>query len=1203
MKIIARYLLFICLAALSLDPVFAEILEEGFRDPPAAARARCWWHWMDRNITKWGITKDLESMKAAGLGGATILDVSCFGDDLKGPVKTLSPEWFDCVNHAVCEAKRIGLDLSVANCPGWSSSGGPWIRPEYAMKNLGFTETTVEGGKRLSLQLKQCELPKKFGKDVAVVAFPAIPGDGYEFKDDVVKTTIHHDPDLVLPPEAEHVKYLFDGTALWDGKWNTQVPFNPKLSKRLQGVDFELKAPRQMCGVKVGVSGPPWRNYTRYRVSVSADGTDWKRHFESGWMVRESDVIPFPPVESRFFRLEPIEGDWTPVISVRFTPAARIPQLCMKAYYQHNTFNSFPTFAKDVADCPADAAIDPDRIVDLTAQTDEEGRLEWDAPAGRWTIMRFTMFTRQSGNHPANPEGRGLECDKMSAAGVDEVWRGMMKPIVDRAKASGAEGIVRYTLIDSYEVGPQNWTDRMPEEFRALRGYSLVKYLPVFSGRYVKDSPTSERFLEDFRRTVSDLYAKYYGEYFRRKVNADGVQFELEPYGGPFDELLQGRAADVAMGEFWHGPPWGVGNAKLASNVADVNGKRYVQTETFTAGYKAAAWTSCPSDHKLQGDYAFAKGVNRFVFHSYAHQAYETTGPGITMGVWGFHFNRHNTLWPFYRGWLDYVGRAQYLLQQGQTVADVLYVTKEDTPVSPTFKPETPYGWNGNAIDARTFAEGVEAAGGEAVIPGGRRYPVVVLPQDEVVSPALLDKARELLASGVAVVRGPKPVRSFGLAEREARDRAVAAFAKTWETLPKTVEEALSSRGVAADFTVVGNADFTKLQQGQEALQWIHRRTDDLDIYFIANVQRGMEPLRFTASFRTQGEPELWDAESGSIRPAPVWRVRNGRMELAMDLPHGTSAFVVFRRGKSPSRTDFGTWPGEEPPPPPRIEIVKAEFRAKDRSKGRDVTDLVRRTLTGGDRFVLKANSADMGGDAAPNKHKELYCEYRVDGEPQTAVADEYRTVTVVAPPRKTDVRLPGEIASVDCSKAWSVTFQANRGAPEGSVAFENLVPLNERTEPGIRYFSGTATYRKTVELSAAYGDRTKYALTLDLGNVHDLAELVVNGRSLGILWHYPFRVDATQALKPGANVIEVRVANRWINRLIGDEQEGEVGSWTTAGQGIRLLREFPEGYVEGRLPKGHYAFTTCRPYGKDDPLKPAGLVGPVRIAIRGVSD
>lgn len=1117
--------LFSCLAAVA-GSVAAE-LERGFSTPPMEARPRCWWHWMDRNISKEGITKDLEAMASVGIGGATILDVACFGvedDDnrVKGPVRTLSPEWFDCVQHALAEAHRLGLTLSVANCPGWSSSGGPWIRPEHAMKNLGCTTVTVEGGRHLSLKLVQCHLEKGWGKDVAVLACPAAPGDGFAFMDDVVRITVLHDPDLKLPKPAEdYIHFTTDGNVLRNPKWTEQILFNPRLSKKPQGLVFELRRPIRMCGVEVTLSGPPWGNKAKYRISVSGDGRAWTEHVTTDFIVKGGGVAAFPPVTSRFFKLEPLECDWLPVMGVDFTPAMRIPRLKEKAYYVHDTFDKFPTFAHETKDCPPEFAIDPARTVDVTEHMKSDGAFEWDAPAGRWTICRFTTYARQSGNHPANPEGRGLECDKLSAAGVDEVWRGMMAPIAAAAKKAGTGEALRYTLVDSYEVGPQNWTDDMVAQFKARRGYDPTPYLPVMTGRYVRDSETSERFLEDVRRTVSDLFADVYGDYFRRKANKDGILLEIEPYGGPFDELRQGRSADIPMGEFWAGPTWGVGNAKLASNVADVNGRRYVQTETFTAGWRNAAWTSLPAHHKKQGDFAFCEGVNRFVFHSYAHQSFETTGPGMTMGCWGFMFNRHNTLWPYYGGWLSYVGRAQFMLQQGRSVGDVLYVVKEDTPCTPDWRPETPFGYRANAVDAEMFLRDARTDGAELALPCGQRYRVLVLPRTDVVSPAILEKAAACARSGVQVLLGPRPLRSFGLRDAAAADARVKVLADAlWNGLDERtkskpmgkgcvwlgarVADLLAAASVRPDFESVDRKTCPSAvtEPSKIRVNFTHRTLPDREVYFVANVGEG--PVAFTGRFRAQGAVELWDAEKGTHAAAPVWSARpDGMTDVDLSLSNAESVFVVFRR------------------------------------------------------------------DVRPAAH--VACGRAV---------------------------VSRETAAEDVSGDWTAKFETSRGGPAHEVPFAKLASLSESSDPAIRYYSGTVTYRRTIDVPHAWSDGQVF---LDLGEVCDASRVFVNGKEVGTTWHAPHRVELTGMLKAGANELVVKVGNRWINRLIGDEEAPlPVGDrWVDKGE-IQLLSSptLPAVLLEGKQPEGRFAYGTCRPYKKGEKLRPAGLIGPVRLTL-----
>ena len=1214
----------------------ADPLLDSFRSPPPAARARCWWHWMDNFITREGITKDLEAMKRAGLGGATILDIACFSD-IKGDVKCLSPEWFAMVNHAVLEAKRLGLDLSVANCPGWSSSGGPWIRPENAMKNLGWTETRVRGGQHVETVLPKIPAPKGYVKDVAVIAFPAIPGDQYDFWNNVAKTTILHDPGLQLPKTPQNVKYSYDPAILADGKWFTQMLFNPKLSQQPQGIIIELKVPQNMASFAVAVSGPPWQNKAQYRISVSDDGKQWKEHCLTAFIPIGAGLESFPPVTAKFFKIEPVKvgnDNWLPVSGLTLSPAVRIPQYSYKTFAKHETFDKFPKFAQDTRECPAGCAVELSRALVLTDRMDANGKLVWDAPAGEWTVMRFALYTRNSGNHPANPEGRGLECDKMSKAGVDAAWSGMMKPIIEKAKASGAGDVVKYTLIDSYEVGPQNWTENMVAEFKELRGYDPTPYLPAMSGRYVKDSETSERFLEDIRRTVSDLYARWYGDYFRKVTNADGVRFELEPYGGPFDDLMQGRAADVAMGEFWynaHNP--GVGNSRLASNVADVNGKKYVQTETFTSGRRSAAWSSYPAKHKLQGDHAFAEGVNRFVFHSYAHQPFNTTGAGITMGKWGFHFNRHNTLWEFYPGWLDYIGRAQFMLQQGTTVADVLYVTKEDTPVTPDFQPGTPFGYNFNAIDARTFISEVTADDGCARLKNGRRYKVIVLPHARNISPELLDKAKTLAEAGAEVLLSEPPLRAFGLRGFPAADAKVKELtAALWGEKGKAQalgkghtwygvepEAILKAIAMQPDFQLRDNKN-RPVQPGtpdKKEIVFLHRRLADREVYFVANISQTTPLWNFTGVFRTTGAVEFWDAEDGSVRPAAVWKAENGLTRVPLSLPQGKSIFVVFRKGVAP-QPHLEESPLPEIQPMQRLQVQKADWRAAGTAAGSDVTALVRGMIKGGTTLAVTVNAENLGGDPMPGKPKELHLVYSVDGKTQEKTIPEWKNMTLTAPasaPRTTAeapelrvdngkvlmISAEGAPQAQEIAQGWTATFQENRGAPSGEYAFpQGLKSLALCPEDGVKYFSGTATYRNrfTIDGKNLAPDTE---VSLDLGAVHEVARVKLNGRDLGFVWHAPFRLPVTSMLKAGENTLEVQVANRWINRLIGDEQTPAVGEWRK--DDILLMAKMPEGFKDGRLPAGKFAFSTARPYTKNDKLQPSGLAGPVRLLFRTVRE
>ena len=923
----------------NMAPEYAALCT-GFANPPDDAKPRTWWHWMQGMVTKEGITRDMEAMKAVGVGGCTLLDIGFF-ERLQGPVHTLSPEWFECVNHAAKEATRLGLELSIHNCSGWSSSGGPWIRPEFAMKSLGFSETTVTGGVRVAFK---------------------------------------------LPPAK-----LADGSA------------------------------------------PLW----------SAD-------------VR---VLAFPSLRPG---------------------AARIPLINAKTVHDFDAGGGKRWQFKDAIGHPAEGdCVRSSDIVDLTGRMGADGTLEWDAPTGVWTVVRFQMATFKSSNVRGSRWGGGLECDKMSKEGVDEAWRGYMAPIVAQARAAKADGL-RHVLIDSYEVGSHNWTQKMPKEFRARRGYDLTRYLVTFTGRYVDGGDETEKFLEDFRRTVADLNADWYGGYFARIAHANGLDLEPEPYGGPWDPLWQGRLADCPMGEFWYrseSPPMpGIGSSVgQAAILASVHGRKYAQSEAFTEGFKTAAWMDCPADHKRPGDCAFATGVNRLVFHTYCHQPYETSGPGLTMGVCGFMFNRHNTLWDIYPGWVSYLSRCQFLLQQGTRVADVLYVSPLDAPCEIAFRPPCPHGFQCDAVSAYEFLRELTCEDGVFRLPNGRSWRQLVLPGTRYVTVEYLEKVRRFRRAGGCVTLGPKPVRAFGRDGGDAADDAVRRLADELWSEPNP--------GVGVG---IGTPDVSlgRLPKGAD-VRWSHRATPGHDIYFVANVSGGRDRLPIKASFRAHGAAELWNAETGKIEP--LASVEKGDVsEVSFELPFCTSAFVVFRK---------------------------------------DV------------------------------------------------------------PARKTVAERSSPVREIDISEDWNVTFQA-RGEEPFERKFKSLRDLGESGDERVRGFSGTAVYRKTVDVGACR------RLEIDLGDVADGARIFANGEDCGYSWHVPHNVDLTPALgRAGCVDLEIHVATRWVNCILAKERKGVGGKWEPYHGRKDLL-------MCAELPEDRRWFLTYRAHFADDKPQKAGLLGPARILI-----
>jgi len=1080
----AAFCVFFLAGAIStaLASELGEQLERGFVSPPDSARPHTWWHWMNGNVTKEGITADLESMQRVGVGGFQVFNPLEGIPD--GPVPYMSPKWLDMMRHAAAEADRLGLEMCFHNCAGWSSSGGPWIKPAQAMQTVVTSETHAKGPAKFDAVLPQPRTSHGYYRDIAVLAFPTPSA----------KATIDK-----LPPKA--------------------------LSEQ------------------------------QYEYGIQPD-------------------------------------------------------------------------SKKV---PAAAIVARDSVVVLTSSLGADGKLTWDVPEGNWTILRIGHTPTGAQNGPAPVSGRGLECDKLSPEGVEAHWAGGIIPILKHLGPLAGKS-VNDVLIDSYEVGCNNWTPRFRDEFMKRRGYDPIPFLPALAGRYVESGEMTERFLWDFRRTLCDLFAENYYNRFADLCHQHGLKFSVEPYDGPFECLQVGAKADIVMGEFWISPGVNtIHSVKLASTVANTHGIPIVGAESFTAiPDECGKWLAHPGMLKTMGDSMWCLGINRYIFHTYAHQPWLDKSPGMTMGQWGTHFGRTNTWWELSKPWMQYIARSQYLLQQGHTVADVLFFSGEAAPNGGIFRPDLKAkGYDYDVVGTDLIME-LSVKDRWICTPVGGKYRLLVLPDTEWMTPALAKKVAELVRAG-AVVVGPKPTKSPSLSNYPACDADVRAIAdEVWGTTPgkhalgsgkvitgRSVEEVLAAEKVQPDFAPLKN---------RAKLDFIHRVADGVDIYFVANQKHSPETV--DCSFRVIDRlPELWDAQTGDIRPAPMWRVENGRTIVNLDLEQAGSVFVVFRQpADAPTDPIVGIASPADAAPrkAPKLEIRKAVYGVLSRPDGGkvDVTAKLADQVKDGRLEVTAGNG--IAGDPATGIVKELRVEYIFDGVAKSITVAENETLRLpseetlgLPPPRLSlengrlyltageagryvltaasgakKVAVIGELPKPEeQAGSWEVTFQEGRGAPAKAV-FDKLISWPEHADAGIKYFSGAATYRKTINIPADCLGKNR-TLLLDLGSVKEIAEVRLNGQDLGILWKSPFQVDITKAARPGDNELEIRVTNLWPNRLIGDEQYPDDCQW----DGIHL-KQWPEWMQKGepRPVKERVAFTTWKHWTKDSPLQPSGLLGPVKL-------
>ena len=861
---------------INLGAETAGTLETAFRQPPPGAHAKTWWHWMNGNITAEGITLDIEAMKRAGIRGFQIFQV---GTGIpKGPVDYSSAEHTRLLQHAAKEAERLGMEFDIMNCPGWSSSGGPWITPEFSMKQFTWSETLVRGGgQRVVAELKQPLTKLGYYRDAFVLAFPALEGESRPWYETLQRARtntgavdrgvlIYADPRIgveLRPPTPDQPAFL-------------QLEFSEP---------FEA---RSLAAYVVPMPGAPPPSHeheqTPIWLEVSDDGVQFRKVCDLDWgdsgpeSVEFPGTASFPAVRAKFYRI--LSWHAGRITDLRLSGGARIPHWTRKANFTRST-----GFGADAVEVPQGSIIDPSKVIDITQYMDTDSRLSWDAPEGTWMVLRIGQTTTGVQNHPAPDGGWGLECDKYSREAYDFHFDHFFGDLLEALGPLAARGLAG-GLIDSYETGMQNWTREFPQEFAKRRGYDLRKYLPAMTGRVVESREVSERFLWDIRRTCADLMGDYYYGRFAERCRENKLKAYAEPYsGGPFEELQCGARLDVPMGEFWVGQGNNNYSVKLAGSIGHVFGKPVVGCESFTGDQAFAKWQNYPYQMKGQGDLMYTQGLNQYIFHRNAMQPHPTALPGMTMGPWGWECDRTNTIHDGLAGWLEYAARSQNMLRQGTLVADLIYYVgvevPVDTPVYPEqLKPTPPEGYYYDVANEEAILTRMKGQDGSIVLPDGLSYRVLVLPEDKRLNLDVLRKVRDMVKEGIALV-GPKPEANPGLTEYPDSDSELRQIAdEVWGDLNgATVTERSYGKGrvfwglpmatVLDKLNIKPDCDITS-RSGDAPINFIHRRVGDAEVYFVANRRRRAEDV--VCTFRVKDkQPELWNPETGEITPLNIY--------------------------------------------------------------------------------------------------------------------------------------------------------------------------------------------------------------------------------------------------------------------------------------------------------------------------------------------
>jgi hypothetical protein len=1085
-----------------------DTLVTAFLNPPGEAKPKVIWHWINGNISKEGITADLESMQRVGIGGVQLFSDVRVGTIVKGMVEFNTPEWWEMIRHTGAECERLGIELIVHNCAGWSQSGGPWITPEQSMQELTWSKTHVTGPVKFSGRLMQPSTKENYYKDISVYAYP-LPTDE-DSNHDKSGNSLLKKAKITCSNQAADCKLLFDD------KNSTFANFNEATTEHPQYIQVEFEKPYAFRNVSLYIKS--WKVPEGF-LQVSDDGKIF-RSIKKLQMDKHMVVgMSIPEVNARFYRFL-FTGSNRP-----FEKVFSIAEIHLGIEWRVDQWNGKAGFGSPLiretilGSIPDEAGIKRNQCINLTQKMSENGSLEWEVPSGNWLILRVGHTSNGAKNGPATKNGVGLECDKMNPSAVSTHFNAHMGKM---AKEMGGKTgkTFKHIYFDSMEGHGANWTSDFIQEFIKRCGYDPSPCLPAITGQIVESEEFTNRFLWDFRRTIGDLIAENSYGTFKKLSNKLGLGVIAEAPGPGINTPYMVDAFQVKgmvsfpQGEFLvnrHAKEWAL-DCKETSSSAHITGKKWAFAEAFTARGDDSKWMNDPYDLKAIGDLHFCSGINQFVLHQFAHEPRKDKMPGMTLGPWGCQFNKNNTWWEQGAAWMKYLARCQYLLSQGISVGDIVYYVGEDVPSSLLWR-EVPAGYDYDGCGWDALSK-MTVKNGRIFLPSGVSYQLLQLSEHRLLTPKVVRKLKELVEAG-AVIIGPKPLKSPSLQGYPACDAEVKKLAdELWgESNDSLITEHSFGKGkvywgktlatVLPEINLPPDFEFSS-SLADAKLNYIHRRMDDTDIYFVSNQKDRAENV--VCSFRIENkEPELWYPDNGKMVNSIIYNRKNNRTDIPLHLDPVGSVFVVFRHT------------GAKDP------VVSVYPEA---------------TVSSNDKGNLEIVASQQGN----------YQLKRASGAIQNvSVASLPETVTI--------------------SGKWDLAFPL-LNKKMINTSFDSLTSWTSNQDPEIKYFSGTATYSKEIDIPAEMIGEGKL-LYLDLGKVKNLAQVEINGTDIGVLWKPPFLADLTGKAKAGKNSIKIKITNLWPNRLIGDEQLPENERQTS---------------------------TSYKHYFKDSPLLESGLIGPVQL-------
>ena len=885
----------------------------GFENLQDSTRTKVWWFHGETETTKEGITADLEAFRSAGVGGVVYYDQSHgkATDALPG----FTDEWWDMLEFSSKEAKRLGLSFEIHVSNGFVA-GGPWIDYQNAMKRLCANEMIVDGGKYFEGKIAPPASRYNYHEDVSVIAVPIDCNhsisrfEKFQINSNVVDIAI----DNIFDASSTTLTRI---PVRKNGSVYINMKFDDDFTAR--SISYELRPQGKATTSATNAPAPPADTFvgTGYRIlpvigqlEASDDGVNYRKICDLQPIYRAHEswrqkTISFEAVKSKYYRLN-LHDWWDDLMGnkdlqigkVQLSSFAKVDCWEEKAglYAEYIDNENTPQYNKK-------EVFDSQKMIDLTALTDSDGTLRWNAPKGKWLIMRLSAVATGAKTKHGRSNLLGLECDKLSRDAVILHWLNYPHKIMSELKERGCDNISGIAM-DSHEAGAQNWTSGFLDEFLRRQGYDMTRYLPVMAGYVVDGVKESTGFLFDVRRNIADMISDNYYGTLDSLSNASGVTLTAQAIGNALciagDPIQAKSKVKKPQGEFWGIHPDGNYDIKESSSSAHLYGKQIASAEAYTD----IKYSASLADLKSLADYAYAFGINEFVVCASAYQPWTDRFPGSTGGGRHYAINRNNTWWDYSRPFWDYQSRNAYIMRQGVSSSALCVYLGENAPVKIlTYRlPDIPGGFDFDAFSSDALFTRMDAIRDKIVLPDGVSYEMMILPRSGDITLSALRKIFVMVNKG-AKVYGPRPESSGSAKDIEYQNEYNTIVRNMWGNKRTAtgvnkcgdgyvywgmpLEQALTGAGISPDI------ELSKGNTKNNKIYFKHRSLQDAEVYFLDNHKDEAESNIFT--FRGKGQyVQLWNTTTRERFNVPVMKQNENSVTVDLCMAPRESFFIIL---------------------------------------------------------------------------------------------------------------------------------------------------------------------------------------------------------------------------------------------------------------------------------------------------------------------